>query len=118
MPENGALPECCEFPESVRLLWEATQKALEESGLDRQDLALLCDVIVRLADHRLLLIEAKGSPPGSESVAAKVQDYWRLALTLRERELRSPYEPAWSSVQERLREAGAKPLDLPALPKE
>lgn len=121
MPKDGAQPElaeCFQFPEAVRLLWEGTQKAVEEWGIDRTDLASLCDIVVRLADHRLLLIEARGSPPGSEQVAGRVRHYRRLAAELLQWASTPPPEPDWGEVAERLRSAGAVPLDLPAGPKE
>src|SRR5438874_7937279 len=98
MPNNGnhpGSPACFQFPEAVRLLWEGAWKAAEESGIDRSDLASLCDVVVRLADHRLMVIEANGSPPGSEKVAAEVRRYRDLAADLRRTAAAPPPEPPW-----------------------
>jgi hypothetical protein len=121
MPRNEAHPElaeCFQLPEALRLLWEGMQKALEEWGLDRSDLASLCDVVVRLADHRLLVIQAKGSPPGSETIADQVRHYRKLASDLYRWAVASPPEPDWGQVAEKLRSVGADPLDTPALSKE
>ena len=121
MPRSGndqEFPECFQFPEAVRLLWEGTQKAVEEWGLDRSDLASLCDIVVRLADHRLMVIEVCGSPPGSEKVAEQVRHYRELASDLLRSAGASPPEPAWGEVAEKLRSVGAAPLDFPTLPKE
>ena len=121
MPNNGnheGPPACFQFPEAVRLLWEGAWKAAEESGIDRGDLASLCDIVVRLADHRLLVIEANGSPPGSEKVAAEVRRYRDLAADLHRTASAPPPEPPWGEVAAKLRSVGAAPLDVSALPKE
>jgi hypothetical protein len=121
MPRTGnqeEYPECFQFPEAIRLLWDGTQKALEEWGLDRSDLASLCDIVVRLADHRLMVIEACGSPLGSEKVAEQVRQYRQLAADLLRKAAASPTEPDWGEVAQKLRSVGAAPLDFPALPKE
>ncbi len=114
MPKNGAQPEFAEstqFPEAVRLLWEGTQKALEEWGLDRSDLASLCEVIIRLAEHRLALIQECGSPPAAEQVAEQLRHYRGLASELHRRAAATPPEPDWEEVAEKVRSAGAVRLD-------
>jgi hypothetical protein len=121
MPRNGndqELTECFQFPEAVRLLWEGTHKAVEEWGIDRNDLASLCDIIVRLADHRLMVIECSGSPPGSEKVAERVRHYRDLAADLLQRAAAPLPEPDWGEVDQKLRSAGAAPLESPTVPKE
>jgi hypothetical protein len=100
------------------LLWEGTQKALEEWGLDRSDLASLCAIVVRLADHRPMVIEVGGSPPGSEKVAEQVRHYRQLAAELLRKAAASPAEPDWNEVSQKLRSVGATPLDLPAVARE
>ena len=112
MPQNGnhqEFPECFQFPEAIRLLWEGTQKAVEEWGIDRSDLAALCEIVVRLADHRLMLIEACGSPPGSEKVAEQVRNYRELASYLLQSASALPSEPDWGGVAEKLHSVGAPP---------
>jgi hypothetical protein len=100
------------------LLWEGTQKAVEEWGMDRSDLAALCAIVVRLADHRLMVIEACCSPPGSEKVAEQVRHYRALASDLLRSAAASPAEPDWGEVAEKLRSVGAAPPGFPTLPKE
>ncbi len=83
MQENGPQREPSErfpSPEAVRLLWEGTRKALD-GGIDTKDLVSLCDIIVRLADHRLLLLKVKCDPPSTESQEAieQLQYYRKLA---------------------------------------
>ena len=121
MPGNGnhqEFPECFQFPEAVRLLWEGTQKAVEEWGIDRGDLAALCDIVVRLADHRLMVIEACCSPPGSEKVAEQMRYYRELASELLRSAAAPPPEPDWGEVAEKLRSVGAAPPGFPPPPKE
>jgi hypothetical protein len=115
MPANGTQPqvaECSHFPEAVRLLWEATQKAVEEWGTDRSDLVSLCDIIVRLAEHRLLVIASCGSPPASEQIAEQVRHYRQLASDLRQWAAKPPPEPDWAKVADKLLSADAAPLDI------
>jgi hypothetical protein len=86
--------------------------------MDRRDLVSLCDIIVRLADHRLLVIASSGSPPGSEQVAERVRHYRQLASEMLQRASRLPSEPDWAKVADKLHSAGLAPLDLTAHPKE
>ncbi len=117
MPESKTQPEpaaCLPSPEALRLLWEGTQKALEEWGMDRQDVASLCDIVVRLADHWLLTIGSCGSPP--EGAVGLVRHYRQSAAELLRRAAAPPPEPDWDKVAAALRAAGAAPLDLPTSP--
>jgi hypothetical protein len=54
---------------AVRLLWEATEQALREGGMDTADVASLCDLVVRLADHRLLVAARRPGGPRDGEVA-------------------------------------------------
>jgi hypothetical protein len=112
-----AMAACFQFPEAVRLLWEGTQKAVAEWGIDRRDLVSLCDVIVHLADHRLMVIEACGSPTGSEQVVDQVHYYRKLAFDLLRWAAEAPPDPAWNEVAQKLNEEVSAPLDLRAHPK-
>jgi hypothetical protein len=118
LANEAARRACCQFPESIRLLWEAMYKALEDWGLDDGDVAALCDLIVRLADDRLRVIEVNGSLPGSEEIANRVRHYRQLAADLLQKATAPTPEPDWEEVSDKLRAAGAAPLDLPACPKE
>ena len=86
--------------------------------LSMDTLAALCDIVVRLADHRLMLIEVCCSPPGSEKVAEQVRHYRQLASDLLRSAAASPPEPDWGAVAEKLRSVGPTPLDFPTLPGE
>jgi hypothetical protein len=121
MSKDATEPEfavCVQFPEAVRLLWEGTQKALDEWGMDRSDVASLCDIIVRLADHRLMVIKVKGSSPGSKQVADQVRHYRELASELSRWAGAPQPEPDWVQVSEKLQSVGAARLDLPLRPEE
>src|SRR5581483_5918318 len=88
MQENGTQSEYAErfrYPEAVRLLWEGTRKAID-GGIDTRDLASLCDIIVRLADHRLLFTQAEGGSLAAESqeVGTQLRHYRKLASELLE----------------------------------
>ncbi len=75
MPEKGANWESGEHLQSsdaVRLLWEGTRKTLD-GGMDTKDLVSLCDIIVRLADHRLLIISAASLSAELEEAAKQIQ---------------------------------------------
>lgn len=111
-------PECFQFPDSIRLLWEGTQKALEDWGMDRRDIESLCDIVVRLADHRLMVIQVCGAPRGSEGIAERVRHYRNLADDLLRSAAAPRPEPPWNEVGERLHSAGASPLDFSTVSKE
>lgn len=116
MQETGANWEPAEHLQSsdaVRLLWEGTRKALD-GGMDTKDLASLCDIIVRLADHRLLIIRAASSSAETEEAAKQIQYYRELAADVLQRASRPAPEPDWAAVAESLASAGAAPLELPS----
>lgn len=115
MQENGAKWETSEHFQSsdaVRLLWEGTRKALD-GGIDTKDLVSLCDIIVRLADQRLLIIQA--APPSAEiaEAAKQIQHYRVLAADVLQQASKPAPEPDWAAVAESLASAGAAPLELP-----
>jgi hypothetical protein len=99
-------------PEAVRLLWEGTRKALD-GGLDHDDLISLCDIIVRLADRRLLIIQAKDGPSAAESKAASEQfrHYRKMASELLQWAKKPAPEPDWAAIAENLKSVGAAPLE-------
>ena len=70
------------FPESVRLLWEATEAALQDFGLDYKHAAALASVIVRLADERLSVIDDHGRPGGHEDARQRLLYYRDKAAKL------------------------------------
>ena len=116
MPKNGMqtdTPECSQVhsAEAIRLIWEGTQKALDESGMDRGDVVSLCDIIVRLADHSVLSIEAKASRPESSQVVGQIRHYRELASHLLQWASAPVPEPDWSKVSEKLRSAGAAAVE-------
>ena len=115
MQENETLREFSErfhTPEAVRLLWEGTRKALD-GGLDNDDLVSLCDIIVRLADHRLRIIQAKGDPSATESAAAveQLRLYHKMASELLQWAKKPAPEPDWAAIAENLKSVGAVPLE-------
>ena len=108
MQENGSNPdfaECRQFPETVRLLWEGTQQALNEWGMDHSDLVSLCDIILRLAEHRLLVIAKCVPSAESRQAAERVQYYLKQAQTLRQWAATPPAEPDWAEVERKLHSA-------------
>jgi hypothetical protein len=114
MQENGIHGEFLErfqSPEAIRLLWEGTRKALD-GGMDHDDLVSLCDIIVRIADHRLLLMQAKCDPPSAESEAAaeQLRLYRKMASELLQWAKKPAPEPNWAAVAENLKAIGAAPL--------
>lgn len=111
MQENEANCESAEqfqSLEAVLLLWEGTRKALA-GGIDTKDLASLCDIIVRLADHRLLLIEA-ATHSREEEFAQQIRYYRDLAADVLRRASTPAPEPDWAAVAESLASVGAPPL--------
>jgi hypothetical protein len=111
MPESAIQPQFTVSPEAVRLLWEGTRKAVEEWGMDSEDLASLCDIIVRLVDHRLLVLASCEAAPESAQVAEKLQSYRQQAMDWLQRARRQPVEPDWNEVAAKLQAAGAAPLE-------
>jgi hypothetical protein len=114
MQENGTKPELAErfrFPEAVRLLWEGTRKAID-GGIDTKDLVSLCDIIVRLADHRLLSIQSGCNLPAAESQEATNQlwHYRKLASDLLQWASRPMPEPDWAVIADRMASGGTGPL--------
>ena len=121
MPENGTRLEyakCSQFPEALRLLWEGTHKAAD-AGIDTDDLVSLCDIIVRLADHRLLRLTAQYAP-STEGVEAadQVRHYRKMASDLLQWATAPMPEPDWAAVAESLKSVGAAPLELQDQPGE
>jgi hypothetical protein len=114
MQESGTKPELAErfrFPEAVRLLWEGTRKAID-GGIDTKDLVSLCDIIVRLADHRLLLIQSGCNLPAAESqeTVNQLRHYRKLASDLLQWASRPMPEPDWAVIAERMASVGPGPL--------
>lgn len=115
MQEKGAnweLAEHLQSSEAVRHLWEGTRKALN-GGIDTKDLVSLCDIIVRLADHRLLIIRATSSAAETEEAAKQIQHYRDLAADVLQRASKPAPEPDWAAVAESLASVGAAPLEFP-----
>ena len=99
--------------EAVRLLWEGTRKALD-GGMDTKDLVSLCDIIVRLADHRLLIIQTASHSVETEEAAKQIRHYRDLAAEVFQRASKPAPEPDWAAVAESLESAGAAPLEFPS----
>lgn len=117
MQENGTKSELAErlrFPESVRLLWEGTRKAID-GGIDTKDLVSLCGIIVRLADHRLLFLETGCGLSATESqeAANQLRQYRKLASDLLQWATRPMPEPDWAVIAERMASAEAVSPELP-----
>lgn len=118
MPENGNNSEFAErlyYTESVRLLWEGTRKATLR-GIDTQDLASLCDVIARLADRRLKILEAE---PGalsleSQEAARQLQECRDQARGWLEKTKRPMPEPDWQAIAERTASTESTPMEFPS----
>jgi hypothetical protein len=118
MQENGANWEPSEHFQSsnaVRLLWEGTRKALD-GGIDTKDLVALCDIIVRLADHRLLIIQVNCDPRSAEieEAAKQLRHYRDLAADVFHRASKTAPEPDWAAIAESLASVGAAPLEFPS----
>lgn len=119
MSENErhqAFPKRFRSPESVRLLWEGTRKALD-GGIDTEDLVSLCRVIVRLADDRLLILESCAPSAESQEAADQLQHYRKLASDLLQWATKPAPEPDWASISEKLKSVGAAPLELEDQPR-
>lgn len=113
MQENGVkwdTSELFQSPDAVRLLWEGTRKALD-GGIDTKDLVSLCDIIVRLADDRLLIIQAASPSTETEEAAKQIRQYRDLAADVFQRASKPAPEPDWAAVAESLALVGAAPLE-------
>jgi hypothetical protein len=116
MRENGTRrqsPEYFSSSEAVHLLWEGTRKALD-GGVDHDDLVSLCEIIVRLADDRLLFIQARSDSPSTEvqEVANLLLRYRTMASDLLQWATKPTSEPDWAVIAEKLESIAAAPLEL------
>ena len=107
--------DSCRSVEAVRLLWEGTRKAIDD-GIDTDALVALCEVIVRLADHRLLR-ESNSSSCESEKAAEQLRHYRRLASDLLQWASAQAPEPDWERLAQRLETIGAAPLQTSVQPR-
>jgi hypothetical protein len=108
MQENGTNWEPSEHfqsSEAVRHLWEGTRKALD-GGIDTKDLVSLCDIIVRLADHRLLIIQAAPRSTEAEEAVKQIRHYRELAAEVLRQASKPAPEPDWAAVAASLASAG------------
>ncbi|MGH7169140.1 MAG: hypothetical protein ACRELG_02540 [Gemmataceae bacterium] len=114
MAEDEIQPEVSEashFAESLRLLWVGTQQVVY-GGIDTDDLAMLCSIVARQADHRLLRLQSGDSSTDSAKAIEQLRDYRESALKLLS-VLKAPMpEPDWSAVAESLASVGASPLEF------
>jgi hypothetical protein len=118
VPENVSSQkslDCWRSAEAVRLLWEGTRKAIDD-GIDTDALIALCEVIVRLADHRLLR-ESNSSSCESEKAAEQLRHYRRLASDLLQWASAQAPEPDWERLAQRLETIGAAPLQTSVQPR-
>lgn len=120
MQENGTKPELAEslrFPEAVRLLWEGTRIAID-GGIDTKDVVSLCDIIVRLADHRLLFVQAQHGIAATESqeAANQLRHYRKLASDLHQWAARPMPEPEWAVIAGRMASVGVNSPQLQSQP--
>lgn len=100
----------------MRLLWEGTRKALD-GGIDTEDLVSLCSVIVRLADHRLLILESCEPLSETQEAADQLQHYRKMASDLLQWATKPAPEPDWARLSEKLKSVGAAPLELEDQPR-
>lgn len=109
-PEHG---EAVYFAESIRLLWEGTRNVVY-GGIDTKDLASLCDIIIRLADDRLLYIQVKCDPNSAEieEAAKQIRQYREQAAEIHRRTSKPAPEPDWAAITASLSSDGAAPLEL------
>jgi hypothetical protein len=115
---HAEFADISQFPEAVRLLWEGTRKAVD-AGIDTDDLAALCDIVVRMAEHRLLLLGAECAPSAErEQAADQLRHYRKLASDLYQWATAPVPEPDWAGAAEKLRSVGAAPLELQGHPEE
>jgi 3-methyladenine DNA glycosylase/8-oxoguanine DNA glycosylase len=87
--------------------------------MDHDDLVSLCDIIVRLADQRLLILQAKCQSDTSEfeEVAKQLRPYRQMASELLQWAKKPAPEPDWAAVEANLKAVGAAPLDLSDQPR-
>lgn len=110
--ESSAEPnESSLFAESVGLLWEGT-KRVTYGGIDTDDLAVLCSIVVRVAEHRLLRLQSSVKSSESARAIEQLQNYRESALKLISSMNRRLTEPDWDAIAERLASVGATPLDF------
>jgi hypothetical protein len=119
MKDNGTHREslkCARSLDTVRLLWEATRRVIAE-GIDTEDLVALCGLVVRLAEHRLL--DGASCPPSAESeqAAEQLRSYRNMASDLLQWANTPAHEPDWAGLAERLKSAGAAPLEIQDQPR-
>lgn len=110
--DNWGPAEHLHSADALRHLWEGTRKALD-GGIDTKDLVSLCDIIVRLADHRLLIISVATSTAETEEAAKQIRQYRDLAAEVLQRASKPAPEPDWAAVAESLASVGAAPLEFP-----
>jgi hypothetical protein len=102
--------EALHFAESVRLLWQATRQVVY-GGIDTEDLAALCSIVARLAEHRILRLESGVSSSECSTAIAQLRDYREAALKLLAWTKTPTPEPDWSAVAAQLASIGAPPLE-------
>ena len=99
------------FAESVRLLWEATRQVVY-GGIDTDDLAALCSIVVRLAERRLLRLECGIASFESAAAIAQLRDYRESAQKLLSWSQAPAPEPNWSTLAAKLAAVGVAPLEF------
>ena len=102
--------EAAHFAESVRLLWEATQRVVY-GGIDTDDLVELCSIVVRLAEHRLLRLQSGAGSTDSAKAIEQLRECRDAALKVLEAVKAPAPEPDWSAVAAALSTVGAAPLE-------
>lgn len=98
------------FAESVNHLWEATRRVVY-GGIDTKDLASLCSIVARLAEHRILRLESGNNSSKSAQAIKQLRDYREEALKLLAWTKTPAPEPDWSAVAGKLASVGAPPLE-------
>lgn len=103
--------ESLHFAESVRLLWEATRQVVY-GGIDTDDLAALCSIVVRLAERRLPRLESGIASFESAAAIAQLRDYRESALKLLSWSQAPASEADWSTIAAKLAAVDAAPLQF------
>jgi len=98
------------------MLWEGTRRAIDE-GIDTEDLAALCSIVVRLAEYRLLIGVSWPRSAESEQAAEQLRWYRKMASDLLQWANTPTHEPDWAAIAERLKSAGAAPLEIQDQPR-